>query len=403
MFSMYADVGTHSKSSDTPAPQKNLEETSSTDSYDDEQQKSFVTEINFHRSHKGMFAGIMVIAGALVSIVLFFSYVEQNDDVFHLIYHITMIGLYGLMLFGTIVAIYQIQVLRFNAKLTSSVDDVMLVVAMGGLILFQVLKLIPLVDFMAHSAYTTQHTLQLTESWLALVVAFIHTWFLVDGMRRMSSNEEQYFTKPGRGAIMFLLLTNIALWLYRTFHMKEIELESNLQEDEYGYLAWQLIMHALVPLLIFYHFHCSACLAHMWSGAYVPAREKKMDNHAEFYSGTKSTGTVTPSHRGSTELIPDRIVQFQRHGRAPEARRPSIKTVVDQVKSPLEGERSVTWPRLDVEQGNGTPTAGTIAPPSGQDSTQSVTWQKPKDYSDERYVTWQIQTSDDEEPAQSTS
>lgn len=41
-----------------------------------------------------------------------------------------------------------------------------------------------------------------------------------------------------------------------------------MQESAYGFLAWQLIVHTCVPVLIFYHYHSSACLAYVWSRAY---------------------------------------------------------------------------------------------------------------------------------------
>ena len=41
-----------------------------------------------------------------------------------------------------------------------------------------------------------------------------------------------------------------------------------LQED-YGVLGWTLVKHICVPLIVFYHYHCSACLAHVWRCAYT--------------------------------------------------------------------------------------------------------------------------------------
>ena len=417
MFSMYSDVGILSRGSG------NSDNNNGDKDKEQSHLNSLVTEINFHRSHKGMFAGVMVLAATVVSIVLFYSYSAETIDIASVIYHSTMIALYSLILFGTCIAIIQLQKMKFNRNLTSSVDDVMLVVAMGGLFFFQVLKLIPLISHMTGGSFTTQNSLQLTESWLELAVACLHTWFLIDGMRRMTNTEEQFYRKPGRGAVMFLLLTNVALWLYRTFHMKEIEVNASLQEKEYGYLAWQLIMHALVPLLIFYHFHCSACLAHMWSGAYVPVPVKPPPKHINpqpnrtpVPSSTSSScnssianelyiNSGRPKHRASDDLVPDRIIQFSRHGKAPEAHRGSVNTVVESVESPADSGRSVTWPRLDggILTSNGGTKIGkgvTLSVSKDSlvgDSRPSITWQ---DDAERKVVQWQVQPhSDNEEDA----
>jgi hypothetical protein len=424
MFSMYSDVGTHSKSA------KNSEDSEGNDHH------SFITEINFHRSHKGLFGGVIVIAATCVSVVLFYSYLDQDDvltqsPVYQLIYHATMIGLYSLLLLITLVAFVQLHALKFNRSVTSSVDDVMLVVAMGGLVLYLVLKLLPLMKFDGVD-YGTAQTLTLIETWLALVTALAHTWFLLDGSRRITSTEEQYATKPGRGSVMFLLLTNVALWLYRTFHMKEVEIESHIQEEEYGYLAWQLILHALVPLLIFYHFHSSACLAHIWSGAYAPAPQKPdkkptlshatstaeptinasfSRNHSPHPAAT-SAAIPVPRHTASADLVPDRIIAFKRHGKAPPASRASQHTIVEIVESPADTGRSVTWPRLHpAPMANGSAGSKHVVVEVNDDSIGgddvepgTLTWttqHPPEDMchlqAETRGVTWQLEPHSDDD------
>ena len=156
---------------------------------------------------------------------------------------------------------------------------------------------------------------------------------------------------------MFLLLTNVALWLFRTFHMKEVELEGHLQEDQYGYLAWQLIMHALVPLLIFFHFHCSACLAHIWSSAFTqPPKKPQNEQRGRAISTNSSIENESSLEENMAntvkkeDLVPDRIIQFKRHGKAPPARRTSIHTIVESMESPADGNNphTIVFPSEDV-------------------------------------------------------
>ena len=341
MFSMYTDVGIESASEETdeilPVPPMMHDKIEL-----DDPESSFTTQINFHKSHKGMFAGLMVIAGTLVSIVLFFAYEETGEGTNLLIYHSTMIGLYGVVFIAVIIAIVQMHVLKFNRKLPRSVDDVMLGVAMAGFSFFQILKIIPLISFMYNTGYAPLNDiLTLIECSLALLVGVEQTWFMIDSMRRTCKTEEQHMKKPGRGAVMFLLFTNVALWLFRTFHMKEVEVGGNLQEQEYGYLAWQLILHALVPLLIFYHFHSSACLAHIWSEAYQPPPpEPEPPKHLQ-----KQDSDDDDSDAGlpQNQLTPKEVVQSRKpprpRGRLPI---PSVSEMVDE--SPYENSEGDSQP-----------------------------------------------------------
>lgn len=48
----------------------------------------------------------------------------------------------------------------------------------------------------------------------------------------------------------------------------------NTQEEIYGALAWILIHTVAMPLLLFFRFHSSVCLADVWHAAYRPFEEK---------------------------------------------------------------------------------------------------------------------------------
>ncbi len=43
-------------------------------------------------------------------------------------------------------------------------------------------------------------------------------------------------------------------------------------EDFFGTTAWPIILNITLPLVVFYRFHSSVCMADMWSGCYE--REK---------------------------------------------------------------------------------------------------------------------------------
>ena len=57
------------------------------------------------KSHRGMFLGILVFAGSIISVVLFLFEVNQNKEVAELIYLISDMTIHAILLLVTVVAI----------------------------------------------------------------------------------------------------------------------------------------------------------------------------------------------------------------------------------------------------------------------------------------------------------
>ena len=230
-----------------------------------------LTEVNFHKTHRGLFLGLIIFACTAVSILLFFSYKGEGTSMHLFIYYISDNVLQGLLLVVVLIGWVQIQRLQFTPHVNGmSVDQTLLVLAMSGVFLFHMFKMFAIF----HSINSSHHVgnviiLNFTASILALLLCLTQTCFIIDGMSRSSVTRDNLKDKPGRGSITFLLFANIATWLFKTFQMKEIQIETSAEMDVYGYLATKLIAHTFSPLLIFYYYHCSACVAHIWSHAYT--------------------------------------------------------------------------------------------------------------------------------------
>ena len=340
-YSFYADVGSLSKHTEEEREESQKKEMDHTD-----HTHLHITLINFHKSHKGMFSGVVIIAATCVSTVLFFSYLGQDNIISQMIYHITMICLYTLVLIVTMVATVQLHNLKYFRGDGMSVDDVMLLAAMSGSILFNILKLMPVTAMLGDGRHDILYSLSFVECVLSFFVAITQTAFLLDGMHRFTYTQEHLKKKPARGCVTFLLLANIALWLFRTFNMKEVEIEGHLQEEAFGYLAWQLFTHALIPLLIFYHYHCSACLAQIWSNSYKSDTIKNnnkpdtANNDLDIsVDSVKPVSWIGPSYQNTVSspdvLKPDKIIEFRRRGKAPSAKSTLDKIPVEVIDSPL--------------------------------------------------------------------
>lgn len=110
--------------------------------------------------------------------------------------------------------------------------------------------------------------LYLAKCTLEVCQALSQFFFIVEASRRGPCCRNQARIKPGRSAIVFLLINNLALWLMNTFEFRESENQLILHRQYYGIRTWPVITCCFVPLIIFFRFHSTVCLAQIWSKLY---------------------------------------------------------------------------------------------------------------------------------------
>jgi len=89
----------------------------------------------------------------------------------------------------------------------------------------------------------------------------------ISGLRRYPLSQSHLEEMPGRGVITFLIVANVTVWICRTALVKA--LSSDTMIDYYTTLPWLLLANINLPLLLFYRFHSSFCLADIWHSAYT--------------------------------------------------------------------------------------------------------------------------------------
>lgn len=99
---------------------------------------------------------------------------------------------------------------------------------------------------------------------------------------------------PGRGVITFLIVANVTVWICRTALVKALSAETMIKY--YTTLPWLLLANINLPLLLFYRFHSSFCLADIWHSAYT------YPSASEHHGGggpkqTKAPKTSATAHR----------------------------------------------------------------------------------------------------------
>ena len=278
------------------------------------------TEVNCQRTHKGLFFGIVVVAGTTVSVILFFSYMQINNsaDISLLIYHVSDIVLHAVLIISVTIAWLQTGRLSYIAQLDLAFEDGVLLIAMSLGILFNVFQLMPTVTELTGGGSTyLYHILSLTANLLAIVTGVYQTSFMIDLSCRYLTLDSEWETKPGRGSVMFLVLANLAIWLLKTFQIRALQLQTDTKEETYGYLPWQLIINGLVPFLTYYYLFSSACLARTWHQIYTD------------YATVKFDAQYSPRHEKYS--TPAKEFEFVRHRNVSRALRMDVDTIVSPV------------------------------------------------------------------------
>lgn len=108
---------------------------------------------------------------------------------------------------------------------------------------------------------------------VVMIEVLVQTNFIIDGMRRCSETRYLRFKKPGRELITFAILLNITYWIVATFETKSVE-QYKTEIEYYGPLPYMFISHTTLPVMLFYRYHSSVCLAEIWNRAYKPPKKR---------------------------------------------------------------------------------------------------------------------------------
>ncbi|GBP35858.1 Proton channel OtopLc [Eumeta japonica] len=228
---------------------------------------NFVIHADCHASNRGLFAGLIVtiiLIGMLIIGFIFSSVGEEFMELGYLLNDCTKLALHSLMLLTVVVAYNQTRKLDINQHPISLLDDILLFVCLPAFFMETVFTMVATVSIV--------NVIKFLDVTIMSLQVIIQTAFLVDGLRRCSNSRKLRRTKPGRELLMFLLIANVAMWIFNTFSYKSPE---SLDERYtfYGKVLWSILGHITLPLIMFYRFHSSVCFADIWDSAYKPGSE----------------------------------------------------------------------------------------------------------------------------------
>ncbi|XP_065335323.1 proton channel OtopLc-like isoform X2 [Cloeon dipterum] len=232
--------------------------------YDADFTSNVVLHADCHSANKGLFAGLIVLVGSAVSIILFF--VAMADRAFVatglFVNAVTELSLLVMMTVAVAVAYRQMTRLDVNKHAVSLLDDLLLFICIPAFFLYAIFSIMPAVHSKSYISIAT--------TVLQVIQVLLQTPFIIDGLRRCSNSRALRYQKPGRELVTFLVVCNVAMWIIETFEIKS----QDARDDRfhfYGSVLWTMLSHMTLPLTMFYRFHSSVCLVDIWKSAYEPA------------------------------------------------------------------------------------------------------------------------------------
>uniref|UniRef100_A0A914VLA5 Uncharacterized protein n=1 Tax=Plectus sambesii TaxID=2011161 RepID=A0A914VLA5_9BILA len=248
---------------------------------EEENRRKHQIRVDCSKSTSGLFLGLTFLTLTFVSMAVFYLFINDklrsNDAVW--VFVLTDMMLYFVSCIGCVWAIWRMRVLTFLRKHIKQqnsaelLDRILLVVGVVGELIFSIAGMVGLSGETKWNWLTfcllLVHTVRLAQVGLQTALLFI-------AARIVADTEELQRRKPGKQAITFLLVANVALFLMNSFEAQKASVSAAVVRF-YGADSWAFLVRGCAPLTIFYRFHSSVCFAEVWKHTYTV---KKHETHA---------------------------------------------------------------------------------------------------------------------------
>ncbi|CAH8643286.1 unnamed protein product [Heterobilharzia americana] len=207
-----------------------------------------------------------------------------------------VLSLFGILF--VVMAFYQTRRLKFSiATRQSRVDEFLLYTAFFFAANYTITTIILAADFEAKGRSTSnmsdaeRHLLigRCLVNAFEFIQMVLQTYFVQDSFYRCSDRIEQQIVKPGRQSIVALLGINLALWIQKSFQLKNADILFMLETNR-GTYGWILFV-VTMPISLFYRYHCTVCLSQCFNKLYEDETQRfeemwrhQVDPFTEFLS-----------------------------------------------------------------------------------------------------------------------
>lgn len=231
-----------------------------------EQMRSNRMSVDCGSSSRGLFVGILLFVGAVITMVAFYVLVhKENMTITALtLVHLSEITIYLLGVIASLAAAWRMRNLSYHPGHASVLENVLILISLTGVFIFCIFGIIAAIF---HTKKGLANALSIASNLMMVFQSIIQTVFMVVAAELQAVTPEDVKRKPGREYVTFLILCNLSLWGINTFETQRAE-HNPIQTDFYGHMAWAILTHISVPLGIFYRFHSTVCLSNIWKNAW---------------------------------------------------------------------------------------------------------------------------------------
>ncbi|CAF1599151.1 unnamed protein product [Rotaria magnacalcarata] len=179
------------------------------------------------------------------------------------ILEIVNLCLLTLSLCATIWALIKIRKLNYR-RTTTRFDDVLIIVSLTGIYLYSIFSAFAIISNLSSSTWVAYVKLAIII--LEFVEGTIHALFILLALRKRlrQTSKHKY---PAREIITLLIMLDLSLWFEKTTTSTKHE-ANPFQLAFYHVIPWSIITAIATPLQIFFRFHASVCLSHVWANMY---------------------------------------------------------------------------------------------------------------------------------------
>ncbi|GMS95017.1 hypothetical protein PENTCL1PPCAC_17192, partial [Pristionchus entomophagus] len=233
-----------------------------------ERKQSF--RMDFTHTFTGFHCGVVLFVIGAVVCGVYSALVNDKDPDAYL-----LLGIYQSVCFGSCIVAVVLAVIFMRTLVlsenghTEDVDRILLYIAFVGELLWCSADLSRFIDGEAGD----QGGFIFAVTLLRLLHIFVQTWFILMAAKLELSSSTNVSAMKGRQCVTFLLVVNLTLFFFNIY---------SSMTDGFGYVSPLTSNHSYIkllsePLITFYRFHSTVCLAEIWKKSF--SRPKAHHSH----------------------------------------------------------------------------------------------------------------------------
>ncbi|GMT31814.1 hypothetical protein PFISCL1PPCAC_23111 [Pristionchus fissidentatus] len=255
---------------------------------EEEHVKTFESTGKRNSSSTGLFAGIVFLIAACIAMGVYVVFDDLHScDKARLVFGIFDTCMFVVTLLACLVGLWRMRLLSFAEQTSGEVlDEILLFIGLIGELLFCCCEIDVFIT--PREGFKPMPVYVFIMYIFRIIQVTVQTVFIMMSFRLHGNPSSR--AMPGKQFVTFLLVANVTLFV---FHVYE-GMKKGFGYEMHGDSAYTIIIYAVTPLIVFYRFHSSVCLAEIWKHAY-----SKKEQHSGSLSSISvaSTTTTTPLTR----------------------------------------------------------------------------------------------------------